>query len=211
MSAIFRLDPARKSLFDARGRQFDAAQRVWRDASAAPSGDDVDALTAATWQQRESGHPVRVPIGVIGPREALPAQLAAAEELGRGLARIGYAVVCGGRHGVMEAVCRGASSAGGTTIGILPDADPSFANPYVGIVIATGIGEARNALIARAALCLVAIGDSFGTLSEVAFGRQFGKLVLGLEGAARVEGVVHVADVSVALREIARVALAVDE
>jgi len=111
----------------------------------------------------------------------------------------------------MEAVCRGASSAGGTTIGILPDADPSFANPYVGIVIATGIGEARNALIARAALCLVAIGDSFGTLSEVAFGRQFGKVVLGLEGAARVEGVVHVADVGVALREIALVALAVGD
>jgi len=211
MSAIFRLDRAGKALFDARGRRFDAAQHIWRDASVVPSGDKVDAVSAATWQQRESGHPVRVPIGVIGPRDALPAQLAAAEELGRGLARIGYAVVCGGRHGVMEAVCRGASSAGGTTIGILPDADPSFANPYVGIVIATGIGEARNALIARAALCLVAIGDSFGTLSEVAFGRQFGKVVLGLEGAARVEGVVHVADVGVALREIALVALAVGD
>ena len=98
-----------------------------------------------------------------------------AEEVGRGLAQMGFAVVCGGRHGVMEAVCRGASSVGGMTIGLLPDADPSFANPYVGIVIATGIGEARNALIARASLCLVAIGDSFGTLSEVAFGRQFGK------------------------------------
>jgi hypothetical protein len=208
MSAIFRLDRASAALFDVRGRQFDVARRVWQDARVAPSGDDVDAVTAATWQQRESGHPIRVPIGVIGPREALPAQLAVAEELGRGLAQIGYAVICGGRFGVMEAVCRGASSAGGTTIGILPDTDPSFANPYVGIVIATGIGEARNALIARAALCLVAIGNSFGTLSEVAFGRQFGKLVLGLEGAARVEGVVHVADVGIALQEIALVSLA---
>ena len=211
MSTTFKLDRPRGALFDARGRQFDAALRTWRNASAAPSGDNVDAITAASWQQRESGHPVRIPIGVIGPREALPPQLAAAEELGRGLAQIGYAVVCGGRHGVMEAVCRGASSAGGTTIGILPDAEPSFANPYVGIVIATGIGEARNALIARAALCLVAIGDSFGTLSEVAFGRQFGKLVLGLEGAARVEGVVHVADVGAALREVSLVALAVGD
>ena len=211
MSAIFKLDREHQALFDARGRRFDAAQRVWQDTSVAPSGDSVDAVTAATWQQRESGRPIRVPIGVIGPREALPAQLAAAEELGRGLAQIGYAVVCGGRHGVMEAVCRGASSAGGTSIGLLPDADPSFANPFVGIVIATGIGEARNVLIARAALCLVAIGDSFGTLSEVAFGRQFGKLVLGLEGAARVEGVVHVADVGDALREIALVGLAVGD
>ena len=211
MSAIFRLDRAVGKLFDSRGQRFDVAHRVWRDASEAPSGEDVDAITAATWQQRESGHPIRIPVGVIGPRDALPAQLAAAEEVGHGLAKMGFVVMCGGRHGVMEAVCRGASSVGGTTIGILPDADPSFANPYVSIIIATGIGEARNALIARAAFCLVAIGDSFGTLSEVAFGRQFGKLVLGLEGAAPVEGVVHVPDAGTALREIAMAALAVGD
>jgi uncharacterized protein (TIGR00725 family) len=94
------------------------------------------------------------------------------------------------------------------TIGLLPDADPSFANPHVGIVIATGIGEARNALIARASLCLVAIGDSFGTLSEVALGRQFGKPVFGLDGAAQLEGVVQRATVDQALQAVARCALA---
>jgi uncharacterized protein (TIGR00725 family) len=109
----------------------------------------------------------------------------------------------------MEAVCKGVSDAGGVAIGMLPDADPSFANPHVGIVIATGIGEARNALIARSAFCLVAIGDSFGTLSEVALGRQFGKRVIGLEGAARVDGVVHVANVDEALIEVAKCALSV--
>jgi uncharacterized protein (TIGR00725 family) len=124
---------------------------------------------------------------------------------------MGHAVICGGRQGVMEAVCRGASGAGGTTIGLLPDADPSLANRFVGIVVATGIGEARNALIARAALCLIAIGDSFGTLSEVAFGRHFGKRVVGLQGAAQVEGVMHVGDVEAALREVALVALALAE
>src|SRR6185369_17290002 len=191
MSVIFKLDRTRNTLFDARGRQFDAAHRVWQELGIAPGGEDIEPVEAASWLQQDSGHPIRIPIGVIGPRDATPAQLAAAEEIGRGLALMGFAVLCGGRQGVMEAVCHGASNAGGVTIGMLPDADPSFANPYVGIVIATGIGEARNALIARAALCLVAIGDSFGTLSEVAFGRQFGKLVLGLEGAARVEGVVH--------------------
>lgn len=77
------------------------------------------------------------------------------------------------------------------------------------MIIATGIGEARNALIARAALCLVAIGDSYGTLSEVALGRQFGKRVIGLEGAARVDGVVHVANVAAALHEVALVALGI--
>jgi len=208
MSAIFRLDRAREALFDARGKQFDGIERVWRTTNAECSGDDVDAIAAATWLQCESRHPIRIPIGVIGPRNATQAQLAAAEAVGRGLAQMGFSVVCGGRQGVMEAVCHGASSAGGMTIGILPDADPALANAHVGVVIATGIGEARNALIACAALCLVAIGDSFGTLSEVAFARHFGKRVFGLEGAARVEGVVHVANASVALHEVALVALA---
>ena len=207
MSATFRIDRARGLLFDADGRQFDCARRTWGRGEGAAGGDAVDALAAAAWLQRESGHPVRIPVGVIGPREATARQLGAAEEVGRGLALMGHALVCGGRQGVMEAVCRGAAGAGGTTIGILPDADPSFANPHVGIVLATGIGEARNALIARAAFCLVAIGDSFGTLSEVAFGRQFGKLVVGLHGAARIDGVVQVADAPGALCAVARFTL----
>ena len=74
-------------------------------------------------------------------------------------------------------------------------------------MLATGIGEARNALIARASFCLIAIGDSYGTLSEVAFGRQFGKLVVGLEGAAAVDGVVHVDGVAAALDAVAAFAL----
>ena len=107
----------------------------------------------------------------------------------------------------MQAVCEGVQRAGGLSIGLLPEADPELANPHARLVIATGIGEARNALIARAALCLVAIGDSFGTLSEVALGRQFGKHVIGLAGAARVDGVAHVGSVEAALDEVARVAL----
>jgi uncharacterized protein (TIGR00725 family) len=107
----------------------------------------------------------------------------------------------------MEAVSKGIGGAGGVAIGMLPETDPSFANPHVGIVIATGIGEARNALIARAAFCLVAIGNSHGTLSEVALGRHFGKRVIGLEGAAEVDGVIHVATVEDALDQVARCAL----
>jgi len=212
MSVTFRLDRARGVLRDRRGACFDPRKGAWSAARARPTGagEALDAIAAATWLQRESGAPLRVPIGVIGPREASAGQLAAAEAVGRGLATMGLAVVCGGRQGVMEAVCRGAAVAGGTTIGILPDPDPSYANPHVGVVIATGIGEARNALIARAARCLVAIGDSYGTLSEVALGRQFGKRIVGLEGAARVEGVVHVPDVHAALVEVALDVLAVD-
>lgn len=209
MNATYKLNETDGVLFDAQGRRFDPQRRRWLEVSSPASGIDVagievDVRRACTWLQRQSGSPVRVPVGVIGPREATAAQLLAAETVGRGLANMGLHVICGGRQGVMEAVCRGSSEAGGMSIGMLPEADPSFANPYVGIIIATGIGEARNALIARAALCLVVIGDSFGTLSEVALARQFGKCVIGLEGAAQVDGVVQVASVEEALAEVAR-------
>ena len=181
------------------------ASRNLQRASSNPSTRSA----AATWLQRESRHPLRVPVGVIGPREATPAQIAKSYEIGEGLARAGFVVVCGGRQGVMQAVCQGVARGGGMSIGLLPDTDASQANPHVGVVIATGIGEARNALIARAALCLIAIGDSFGTLSEVALGRQFGKTVIGLEGAAHVDGVEHVDSSRDAIARVAELALAV--
>jgi uncharacterized protein (TIGR00725 family) len=207
MTATYSLDRATKTLSDGAGRCFDPARRTWTNAESPARGVALDAVAAATWVQRESGYPLRVPIGVIGPRDASGPQVAAAAAVGRGLAEIGFVVICGGRQGIMEAVCKGAAEAGGTTIGLLPDVEPSLANPYVSVVIATGIGEARNALIARSALCLVAIGDSFGTLSEVALGRQFGKLVIGLEGAPLVDGVQHVAGVADAVRLVAEHAL----
>src|SRR5262245_6872607 len=109
MSDTFRLDRARGALFDAAGRRFDGATRTWvANGGASSTGDAVDAIAAATWLQRDSGHRLRVPVGVIGPRDATPMQLALAEAIGRGLAQMGFTVMCGGRQGVMEAVCRGA-------------------------------------------------------------------------------------------------------
>ena len=195
MSATFRVDRASSTLFDGTGRRFDPVARRWEPTGtmARPNAlEEVDAIVAVTWLQRESGHPLRVPIGVIGPREATDAQLAAALEVGELLGDCRLTVICGGRQGVMQAVCEGVARVGGLSIGLLPETDPAAANPYVGVAIATGIGEARNALIARASFCLIAIGDSFGTLSEIALGRQFGKLVIGLEGAADLAGMWHV-------------------
>ena len=194
MSSTFRLDRARGTLFDSTGQRFDPVARRWESAGTTSRSDAleaVDAIAAVTWLQRESGRPLRVPIGVIGPREATDAQLAAALEVGELLGDCRLTVICGGRQGVMQAVCEGVARVGGLSIGLLPETDPAAANPFVSVAIATGIGEARNALIARASFCLIAIGDSFGTLSEVALGRQFGKLVVGLEGAAKLEGVQH--------------------
>jgi uncharacterized protein (TIGR00725 family) len=208
MSATFSLDRATGVLRDGAGRRFDPVARTWQAAPGAPAaGEVLDVQAAARWLQRESGHALRVPVGVIGPREATQHQLAWAEAIGAGVARIGIAIVCGGRHGVMEAVCRGVAAENGVSIGLLPDPDARHANPHLSWAIATGIGEARNALIARAALCLVAIGDSYGTLSEVALGLQFGKRVIGLE-AATVAGVDVVRDPVQALDDVAEVMLA---
>jgi len=211
MNGIFRLDRSARALYNGKGQRWDPVARSWRDSPEShdtdqgerPPDEAMDAIAAATWLQRESGHPVRVPIGVIGPHEATPGQIAAAERVGAGLAAMGLAIVCGGREGVMEAVCRGAARHDGIAIGILPDTDPSLANSHVTISLATGLGEARNAVIARAALALIAIGDSYGTLSEVALGLHFGKRVIGLEGAARIAGVEHVASADAALNAIA--------
>lgn len=184
------LDQARRRLVDDAGRRFDPSQRAWI-ADATRGGAPVTARAAVLWLQRESGVPLREPIGVIGPRAASDSQLSNAEAIGAGLARMGLPVICGGRQGVMEAAAKGAADAGGISVGLLPEPDAREANRYLTVAIATGIGEARNALIARAAFCLIAIGDSYGTLSEVALGLQFGKCVFGLDGAARLEGIRH--------------------
>jgi uncharacterized protein (TIGR00725 family) len=97
-------------------------------------------------------------------------------------------LVCGGLGGVMEAACKGAKESGGTTVGILPGLDRADANPYVEVAVATGLGEARNALVVRAADALIAIGGGYGTLSEVALALRAGKRVVGL-GTWDVEGV----------------------
>jgi uncharacterized protein (TIGR00725 family) len=101
----------------------------------------------------------------------------------------------------MEAACRGAKDAGGTTIGILPGADRGAANQFVDFAIPTGLGEARNALVARSADGLIAVGGAYGTLSEIAFALKAGKPVAGL-GSWDVDGVTVVDSPEAAVESI---------
>ena len=119
-------------------------------------------------------------VAVVGPGEASPDETRIAEEVGRRLAEAGAVVVGGGLGGVMEGACRGAKDGGGTTVGILPGGDRAAANDYVDVAIATGLGEARNALVVRAADVLIAVGGSWGTLSEIALALRTGKRVVGI-------------------------------
>ena len=118
---------------------------------------------------------------MVGPGDATDAQRAVAEEVGKLLADAGAIVVTGGRSGVMEAASKGAHEAGGMTLGILPGADRREANPWVAVAVPTGMGEARNALVARAADAIVAIGGEWGTLSEIALACKAGKPVVGID------------------------------
>ncbi len=119
-------------------------------------------------------------IAVIGSSDAKPEHAALAEEVGRELARRGVTVVCGGLKGVMEAVCRGAKEAGGTTIGILPGRSSKDANSYVDIPIVTSMGYARNVIVVHTGEAAIAIGGAFGTLSEIAHALGEGIPVIGL-------------------------------
>jgi uncharacterized protein (TIGR00725 family) len=125
---------------------------------------------------------------VVGPGDASAEERATAEEVGRLLAEAGAVVVTGGHGGVMEAASRGSREAGGTTLGILPGADRREANRWVSVAVPTGMGEARNALVVRAADALIAVGGAWGTLSEIALARKTGKHVAGI-GSWELEGV----------------------
>ncbi|MCI0454131.1 MAG: TIGR00725 family protein [Candidatus Dadabacteria bacterium] len=119
-------------------------------------------------------------IGVIGTSEASDEESKTAEEVGREIARRKGTLVCGGLSGVMESACRGAKSEGGLTIGIIPGFNGSDANPYVDVPIITGIGEARNIIVVRSSDAIIAIGGSFGTLSEIAFALKLDIPIIGI-------------------------------
>ena len=120
-------------------------------------------------------------IGVIGGSRAAAEHLELAEKVGRLIAERGAILVCGGLSGVMEAACRGAKQAGGLTMGILPGGNPSEANAFVDIPIATGMGYTRNSLVVMNADALIAVDGSYGTLTEIGYACVHGKRIVGLD------------------------------
>lgn len=118
-------------------------------------------------------------ISVIGTSTASEEIYSMALTVGRLLAKAGITVACGGRGGVMEAVCKGVSEEDGISLGILPG-DISEANPYVTIPLATGLGEARNVVVVNSGEVVISIGGAFGTLSEIGFALKAGKPLVAL-------------------------------
>ena len=119
-------------------------------------------------------------ISVIGESLTSREVYASAERVGELLGENGITVACGALSGVMEAVCKGAKSRGGKTVGILPGNDRYGGNDYLDIPIVTGIGYARNSVVAKTGEVVIAIGGWFGTLCEIAFALDAGTPVVGL-------------------------------
>jgi uncharacterized protein (TIGR00725 family) len=123
-------------------------------------------------------------VAVVGPDApaATEADCEHALAVGGLLAERGCVVVCGGLGGVMGAAAEGAAERGGTTVGLLPGTDRDVANPYLTIAIPTGLGQSRNVLVVRAADGVIAVGGSWGTLSELAMARRSGLPVVSIGG-----------------------------
>jgi len=119
-------------------------------------------------------------VSVIGGNQCTQEEARIAEQVGAELARRGVTLICGGLSGVMAAACKGARSAGGTTVGILPGNRREDANPYVDIPIVTTLGEARNVIVACSGQAVIAIAGEYGTLSEIAYALRNGIPVIGL-------------------------------
>lgn len=132
-------------------------------------------------------------VSVVGSGSALPPEVAAlAEGLGQALAGAGYGIVCGGLKGVMEAVARGARKVASRApvVGLLPGYDVGDGNQYLDVVLPTGMGHARNALVASAGEALICVGGATGALSEVALARKIGRPVLAFPATGGTAAVV---------------------
>jgi uncharacterized protein (TIGR00725 family) len=132
-------------------------------------------------------------IAVIGGGHCSEEIYELARQVGQEIARAGAMLICGGMFGVMEAACRGAKEAGGTTIGILPGKSKTEANAFVDIPLVTGLNDARNVIIARSADGVIAVDGEYGTLSEMAFSLKFGKPVAGLKLSFNIPQVIQAA------------------
>ena len=198
-------------LHDGEDRVFDRMARRWRIAApSATGGEEITIQDACRWLQRQDDYPIRSPISLIGQTEASEAQMAIAQALGTGIAKLGLSLLCDGGPGVATAAAQGAQEADGQVIGILPGTDWRDASPYVSVSLAAGASSRPNTLIAEAGLCLIAIGGGYETLGGIAHGKQCGRKVFTMGGAPTIEGVPEVDGIEEALDAISHVALNTD-
>ncbi len=169
-----------KNKFYLENKIFDFDKKDWLTIAEIPSEAIKISNVEAVEKLQTLDYKIKLPIGVIGTNKPNPQQYELAKNLGKALAKMGLSVICGGRAGTMEAVCKGIYEEGGISIGLLPEPNLENVNKYVSIPLATGFGLARGAMIATSSLCLIAIGGGNGTIAELANGLQFGKKIFSI-------------------------------
>ncbi len=145
----------------------------------------------------------RITVSVIGSHEGTPETARLAQAVGRMVAEEGCVLVCGGRQGLMKESCRGAKSAGGLTIGIMPGKDKAEANEFVDIALPTTIGFTRNVIVAASADVVIALPGSYGTENEICFARIFDRPVINL-GGWKIKGLIPAGSVPAARKILKR-------
>ena len=141
-------------------------------------------------------------IAVIGSSDPDPEFMALAADVGRTIAASGAVLICGGLGGVMEAAARGAKEKGGLTVGILPDYNKESANPFIDVVVPTGLGHARNILVAASGDLIVALPGSHGTRSEISIALKLNKPVIGIRDWGNILGVRQVNSIEELQKEL---------
>lgn len=144
----------------------------------------------------------KLQISVIGSSDPDSESMALAAEVGRAIAVNGAILICGGLGGIMQAAARGAKENGGLTIGILPDYDKESANPFIDVVVATGLGHARNILVAASGDLIVALPGSHGTRSEISIALKLGRPVIGVRAWGEIVGVRQVNSIEELKKEL---------
>ena len=134
----------------------------------------------------------KIHIGVIGAGKCSPEIYHHSNEVGKLIGKNDWILFCGGLGGVMEGAAKGCYQSGGMTVGILPGKEKNSANPFIKLPITTGLGEGRNLLVVRASDVIIAIGDGYGTLSEIGLALKIGKPVVGLKTWPRIYGLYYV-------------------
>lgn len=143
-----------------------------------------------------------IKIGIIGAGECSAEVYKTAEKIGKMVALRGDVLICGGLGGIMEAASKGAKSAGGTTIGILPGFNSEDANPFIDIPIVTGLSHARNFIIVRSSDVLISVAGGYGTLSEIAIALKLKKPVIGICSWNIIKDIHHVQSPEEAIKKI---------
>lgn len=197
----YRIHQIERLVYDDAGRRFDPRTHRWTKTTDPARGRGADLLAVATWLQRESGHPRRMPVGVMGNESPSPGEIATATHLGRALARMGLAVLVVSRGEIAAAACKGAADADGDAISLVGTETDAATIEHATITLPCGL--AANAVFASAPLAIVTIGEGCENQPELVSARATGATVIPIKLRGEVDETVRGAPLEPVMERLA--------